>query len=35
MTSSNNLYFLYNDVLKVIMTPNGEVIADEFKEENL
>lgn len=35
MTSSNNLYFLYNDVLKVIMTPNGEVIANEFKEENL
>lgn len=32
---SNNLMFLYNDVLKVVMTPTGQVIANEFREEDV
>lgn len=33
-TGSNNLLFLYNGVLKVTMTPTGEVVASEYEERD-
>lgn len=34
-TISNNLQFLYNDVLKFVITPTSETIANEYNEQDL